>query len=383
MNEPLRNAAADYAARFGVTAPVAAVAPGRVEMLGNHTDYNGGYVLAAALDRVTAVVGERVEGDAIRLVAAGLDEEGEFDAFAIVKDSACAWANYVLGVVDQLHKAGAPVRGFRALIESDVPIGAGLSSSAALEVATALLLKQLYPFEMEKMALAQLCQRAENQFVGVSSGLLDQFSSTFGAKDSLLFLDCRSLDHKTVPLARADVSLVICNSMASHTLTSGHYNERRQECESAARHFGKTVLRDVDPAEFARLKHELPENVRKRAEHIFGENQRVLDGIAAAERGDLNGLGAAMFASHESSRTLFENSTPELDFLTAVAKELPGCFGARLTGGGWGGATVNLVDSSQVQPFRAELAARYEKRTGKSPNIFVCGIGDGAHEATA
>jgi galactokinase len=348
-------------------------------MLGNHTDYNGGYVLAAALDRTTAVVGEALDGDRIRLVAADMAKEAEYDASAIEPDAASSWPNYVLGVVDQLHKAGAKIGGFRALIESDVPIGAGLSSSAALEVATALLVRQLYPYEMGSMDLALLCQRAENQFVGVSCGLLDQFSSTFGASDCLLFLDCRSLDHRAVRLAQADVSLVICNSMASHSLTSGRYNERRQECEAAAGHFGKALLRDVDPAEFERRKGELPGNVRKRAAHVFGENRRVLDGISAAERGDLGALGEAMFESHESSRTLFENSTPDLDFLVATARGLSGCYGARLSGGGWGGATVNLVSTPEVAGFRSQLGSRFEARTGKVPSIFVCAIGSGAH----
>jgi len=380
MTQPIVTASAQYAARFGVTARVAAVAPGRVEILGNHTDYNGGYVLAAALDRVTAVVGEALDGNDIQLIAADMGKEAACNASDIRHDDEQAWPNYVLGVVDQLRKAGVNVGGFRALIESNVPIGAGLSSSAALEVATALFIKQLYPYQMEKMDLARLCQRAENQFVGVSSGLLDQFSSTFGAKDSLLFLDCKSLEHKTVALAKADVSLVICNSMASHTLTSGHYNERRSECEAAAKHFGKALLRDVDDAEFERRKGELPDNVRKRAEHIMGENKRVLAGIAAASRGDLHALGSAMFGSHESSRTLFENSIPELDYLVATARELAGCYGARLTGGGWGGATVNLVEISHVDAFCSCLGARYEKHTGKVPDIFVCAIGDGARQ---
>ncbi|MDR3707378.1 MAG: galactokinase [Capsulimonadaceae bacterium] len=382
MSDPLKSSLIDYQKRFGAPASAAAEAPGRVEILGNHTDYNGGLVLAAALDRVTAIVGSRRDDGKIVLVATDLKDEATFDAASFQADKVHSWASYVLGVVDQLRKLGVTIGGFQAVIESNVPVGAGLSSSAALEVSTALLLKQLYPYEIEKMELAKLCQRAENQFVGVSSGLLDQFSSTFGAKNSLVFLDCRSFDHGTVSLGQADVSLVICNSMASHSLTSGHYNERRAECEEAGAHFGKKLLRDVDPTEFERRKGELSENARKRAEHVFGENQRVRDGIGAAKASDLSGLGAAMSGSHESSRTLFENSTLELDFLVATAQSLPGCYGARLTGGGWGGATVNLVRTDAVDEFRTELSVRYKQHTGKTPDIFVCAIGDGAHIAS-
>ena len=379
MSDPLVNSISAYKARFGASPNSTAVAPGRVEILGNHTDYNGGLVMAAALDRFTAIAGSRRSDGRIVLVASDLNDEAEFDASTLRPDPAHSWASYVLGVVDQLGKIGVKVAGFQAVISSNVPVGAGLSSSAALEVSTALFIKQLYPFEMDKMDLARLCQRAENQFVGVSSGLLDQFSSTFGRKNSLLYLDCRSFEQGAASLGDADVALVICNSMASHSLTSGHYNERRAECEEAARHFGKTTLREVERGEFERRKGELSEAARKRAEHVFGENQRVCDGIAAAKSHDLAALGAAMSASHESSRTLFENSTLDLDFLVATAKSLPGCHGARLTGGGWGGATVNLVAADAVDAFCAELAARYKAHTGKEPDIFVCAIGEGAH----
>lgn len=379
MSDPITSAVKVYTERFGAAPTVAAAAPGRVEILGNHTDYNGGLVLAAAIDRFTAVVGGPAAGNKVTLVAPDLNDEATGNAAGIVADPEHSWASYVLGVADQLNKAGIAIGGFSAVLQSNVPVGAGLSSSAALEVATAYLLKQLYPYEMEKMEIAKLCQRAENQFVGVSSGLLDQFSSTFGAIDSLLFLDCQSFEHATVPLAKSGVSLVICDSMVKHSLTSGHYNERRAECEEAAAHFGKKLLRDVDPVEFDTRKAELPLNVRKRAEHVFGENVRVQAGIAAAKAGDLPALGAAMSASHESSRTLFENSTPELDYLVATAKTLPGCYGARLTGGGWGGATVNLVKNDKIDSFTRELTAKYKAHTGKSPNVFVCAIGEGAH----
>jgi galactokinase len=338
--------------------------------------------MSAAIDRYTAVVGGSSNGDAITLIASDFRREAMFSARKFEHNPTEPWASYVLGVVDQLKKASVNIAGFRASVISDVPIGAGLSSSAAMEVASALFLQQLFPYKMEKMEIARLCQRAENQFVGVSSGLLDQFSSTFGAKDHLLYLDCQSLDHGTVLMKRADVDLVICDSMAKHSLAGGDYNTRRGECMAAAAHFGQSLLRDIDPAEFERRKHELPENVRKRAEHVFGENDRVTRGIAAAREGDLNELGSLMTASHRSSRDKFENSTPELDWLVEHAVAIDGCYGSRLTGGGWGGATINLVDRETVDSFRTELISEFRQEFSIEPNIWVCKISDGAHVAS-
>ena len=378
ISECLVSAVHAYRSRFGVPPTAAAAAPGRIEVLGNHTDYNGGLVMSAAIGQVTVVAGARDDSGAITLLAVDKDDEASFGSNGIQANQYHSWASYLLGVAHELQKAGIAVGGFRGTVKSDVAIGAGLSSSAALEVATALFLQQLYPFEMEKMDLARLCQRAENHFVGVSSGLLDQFSSMFGAAHSLLYLDCLTLEHGKTTIPRDDVSLVVCHSMNSHSLTSGHYNERREECMAAAAHFGKTLLRQVDVEEFHRRKHELPENVRKRAEHVIAENGRVVAGREAAAIGDLHGLGAAMTASHQSSRFLFENSTPDLDFLVDTAVTLPGCYGARLTGGGWGGAIVGLVDSSSIDSFRQEISRRFEQHSGKTPKTFVCEIADGA-----
>lgn len=374
----LEEAVRRYRKRFEKDPRSAAIAPGRVEVLGNHTDYNGGYVLSAAIERTTAMVGDKTGSDEIALLAASFNEEASLSAGDLDSGSNYDWANYVLGVADQLEKAGVSVSGFQAVIASDVPVGSGLSSSAALEVSAAYLLQQLFPYEMDKMEVAKLCQRAENDFVGVSSGLMDQFSSVFGEKDSLLFLDCLTYEHATVPLHRSDVELVIVNSMTKHELTGGDYNTRRAECMAAAAHFGKKLLREVPLAEFEARKNELPENQRKRAEHVLAEDERVLAGRAAAARGDLAELGRLMAASHASSRDLFQNSTPELDFLVDTALGLPGCYGARLTGGGWGGATVNLVDAAQAESFSRQIAGRYREKTGIEPEVFVTRFGEGA-----
>lgn len=372
-------AVAIYTRQFGIRPAAAAFAPGRVEIMGNHTDYNGGYVLPAALDKGTAIVGSPVAGDAITLIAADFNRRAVFSANDLRKDPQNSWAGYVLGVVQQLQQQGVAVGGFQAVLHSDVPTGAGLSSSAALEVATAFFLQQLFPYTRTPMEIARLCQRAENEYVGVQCGILDQFSSVFGAEDSLLFLDCLTLEHGTVKMGRPDVSFVVCDSAVKHALTGGDYNTRRAECMAAAKFFGKDLLREVDWDEFLAREHELPENERKRARHILTEDQRVLAMREAVEAGDTERMGQIYAEAHASNRDLFENSTPELDFLAATAATLPGCIGAKLTGGGWGGCTVNLVFADAVEEFSRELAARYKEKVGKDARLYPCRASRGAH----
>ncbi len=372
-------AVALYTQQFGIKPAAAAFAPGRVEIMGNHTDYNGGYVLPAALDKGTAIVGSPVAGDAITLVAADFNRRAVFSARDLRRDPQNSWGGYVLGVVQQLQQQGVAVGGFQAVLHSDVPTGAGLSSSAALEVATAYFLQQLFPFTRTPMEIARLCQRAENEYVGVQCGILDQFSSVFGAEDSLLFLDCLTLEHGTVKMGRPDVSLVVCDSAVKHALTGGDYNTRRAECMAAAKFFGKDLLREVPWDEFKAREHELPENERKRARHILTEDRRVLAMREAVEAGDTERMGQIYAEAHASNRDLFENSTPELDFLAATAATLPGCIGAKLTGGGWGGCTVNLIFADAVEEFSCELAARYKEKFGKEARLYPCRASRGAH----
>lgn len=368
-----------YRQKYGQAPTAAAQAPGRVEIMGNHTDYNGGYVLPAALDRATAVAGTPAPNDVITLYAVDFGREAVFSARDLTPDPRNSWANYVLGVVQQLQRGGVPVSGFRAAIHSDVPGGAGLSSSAALEVATALFLQQLFPYEREKMEIARLCQRAENEFVGVQCGILDQFSSVFGQPDSLLFLDCLSLEHDTVKMGRSDIALVICDSNVKHALTGGDYNTRRAECMAAAAHFGKPLLRDVPWDEFTARENELPENQRKRARHVLSEDRRVLEMREAVKADDTARMGRLLAEGHASCRDLFENSTPEIDFLVATADTLPGCIGAKLTGGGWGGCTINLVEADAVAEFSRELAARYKQKIGRGASVYPSRAAQGAH----
>ena len=381
-NKLVESAVAAYTRQFGAAPTTAAMAPGRVEIMGNHTDYNGGFVLPAALDKATVVAGSAADGDTITLYAADFRRTAKFKLSELKRDPQNSWASYVLGVVDQLQRQGVPLGGFSAVIHSDVPGGAGLSSSAALEVATAFFLKQLFPYEATPMEIAQLCQRAENDFVGVPCGILDQFSSVFGIEGGLLFLDCLTLEHSAVKMGRADIALVICDSNVKHAHAGGDYTTRRAECMAAAAFFGKPLLRDVSWEEFEARKSELPENQRKRAEHVLTEDQRVLSMRDAAQRGDTDAMGRLMAEGQASCRDLFENTSPEIDLLADMAAQLPGCIGAKMTGGGWGGCTINLVYTDAVDEFCRTLAADYKERTGTVASVYACRAAQGAHAVT-
>ncbi len=373
------NAVTAYTRQFGSAPTAAALAPGRVEIMGNHTDYNGGFVLPAALDKATIMAGAATGDGTVTLHAADFRRTASFDLHALRPDPQNSWASYVLGVIAQLQQLGVPMSGFRAVIHSDVPGGAGLSSSAALEVAAALFLKQLFPFDLGPMDIARLCQKAENEFVGVPCGILDQFASVFGIQDGLLFLDCLTLEHSLVKMGRDDIALVICDSNVKHAHAGGDYPTRRAECMAAAAHFGHQLLRQVSWNEFEAGKHALPENQRKRAEHILGEDKRVLAMRDAAKIGDTDAMGRLLAEGQASCRDLFENTSPEIDFLADRAALLPGCIGAKMTGGGWGGCTINLVYADAVPDFCTALAADYKQQTGRTASVYACRAAQGAH----
>jgi len=374
----IENAVAAYARQYGSAPTTAALAPGRVEIMGNHTDYNGGFVLPAALDKATAMVGAATGNDTIKIYAADFRREATFSASNLQRDPHNSWASYVLGVVDQLQQIGVKIGGFQVVIHSDVPGGAGLSSSAALEVATAFFLKQLFPFDLGPMEIARLCQKAENEFVGVPCGILDQFSSVFGIQDGLMFLDCLTLEHSAVKMGRDDIALVICDSNVKHAHAGGDYTTRRAECMAAAAHFGKQLLREVTWEEFLAHEDELPENQRKRAKHVLTEDKRVLLMRDAAKAGDTARMGLLLAEGHISCRDLFENTSPEIDLLVALASQIPGCIGAKMTGGGWGGCTINLVYADAVPEFCQALAASYKERTGNLASVYACRAAQGA-----
>ncbi|MBV9007798.1 MAG: galactokinase [Verrucomicrobia bacterium] len=353
----------------------AARAPGRVELLGNHTDYNEGVVLGAAIDRRATVTGASRADETIAIRSA------DFGAVKVQLSqlrplTENRWANYALGVVHELRELGVPVAGFDAQVSSDVPIGSGLSSSAAFELASALFILKLFPHQLAPMEIAKACQRAENHFAGVQSGLLDQITSLFGRKDCAVFFDARTEEVRIVPFP-AGLALVIAESGKKRELASGEYNLRREQTRAAAAALGVHALRDLNSAMLA-SRSDIPALLRSRAAHIVGENDRVWHAVELLNRGDGEGFGQLMNQSHESSRQNFENSTPELDLLVSIARQLPGVLGARLTGGGFGGATVTLCQRAGAVEIANKLSRKYEAQTGIAPRVFVCEIADGA-----
>lgn len=384
---------------FGQTSTHVVRAPGRLELLGNHTDYNDGLVMALAVDRYIEIASSPRNDGKIELVSDSFSGREVFNANDLKKNPAAPWADYVKGVLDQVRKRGVHFSGFTGAIVGDIPIGAGMSSSAALEVATALTVRRLYPFTLtasglgtppardkngelpglgreEKLGFARLCQAAENQFVGVRSGLLDQISSLFGKAWNVMSIDFEFLTVEHAPLTGE--AIVVCNSGVKHSLVGGEYNELRENCESAARKLGAKSLRSVESKVLEANKDRLTQREYECARHIVSEIQRVVAGERALRDDDHRQFGQYMFQSHESSRDLLKNSTPELDLLVELARQHPGCLGARLTGGGFGGATINLVAHHQADTFMAHMAAKYEERAGIKLQPQVCMIVDGA-----
>lgn len=380
MNEPLRSAASLYREAFGTEPEVRSRAPGRVEVLGNHTDYNDGVVLSCAIDRDIQVAVGRADND-FELVSTHYPDTVTISTVA--PNQGPSWTNYPIGVCAVLRERGIDCPPFRIAVHGTIPLGAGLSSSAALEVSTAIALRALYGFEMPDEDIARVSQKAENTFAGAQCGLLDQFSSLFGKQDQLLFIDFRSFEHRTVALPRLDLSLVLTISGVTHSLADCAYNDRREECTAAARHFADkdpsvSALRDIDMTRLDSAAGALGDIVYRRARHIVGENERVLSGIRLLESGDLRGFGALLFQSHASSRDNFENSCPELDALVDLASKQDGVYGARLTGGGFGGATLALVDTQALDAYQQAIAANYRTPSGDAPEIYTARIADGA-----
>jgi galactokinase len=341
---------------------VISFAPGRVELLGNHTDYNQGLVLSAAIHLGVTVQARRIDPLRIEVSSQTNRRHAAVELENIAPIRAESWANYPLGVVKILKQAGFVLGGTSIKIDSDLPLGAGLSSSAALEVATAFALRELYQLSIEPMDLAKLCQRAENEFVGVQCGLLDQASSVFGQYGKAILLDFQSITAEPVPLP-ATAAILLLESGVPHALTGGEYNERRQQCAIAAATLGVTSLRETTTTAVEAAGGMDPV-VKRRALHITGENERVSRGIERLRNGDIEGFGQLMFISHRSSRDNFENSTPALDCLVEIAQRTAGVYGSRLTGGGFGGSTVSLIHRDQADQISRSIIAEYHRRTG-------------------
>ena len=357
-------------------------APGRVNLIGEHTDYNEGFVLPVAIDLGISIALVPADDGRAELTLAATGETGAFEVDEVGPRRA-SWLDYVAGMAWALAASGVAPRGFRGLLASNLPQGAGLSSSAAIEVVSAWALSGGDRPPVDPMDLVHVVKRSENGYIGLNNGIMDQFASIFGEPDRALLLDCRSLEHRSITLPLDDVTLVACHSGSARKLETSAYNERRSQCEAAVAAIaavepGVRSLRDVTPAMLAAVRDRLDDVPARRAEHIVNENARVLACIEAFEAGDLGEVGRLFYASHDSLRDLYEVSSPELDALVEIAKATPGVIGARLTGAGFGGCTINLVRRDAVDGFREAVLRDYPARTGLTPRVFPVEASAGA-----
>lgn len=396
----MQDAASLFKKHFNHTPTHLVQAPGRLEVLGNHTDYNNGLVMSVAVDKYIHIATAPRNDGKVELVSTAFPNAEVFSISEIKPNPAASWANYVKGVLVQLKRRGVNFTGFNAAIHSTLPMGAGMSSSAALEVATAMTVRRLSPFSLtdtglgaapkvdvkgvlpnvntaERMNFAKLCRAAENEFVGVPCGILDQTSSLFGKPAHVMEIDCATLTVGHAPLS--GIAMVVCNSMVKHELVGGEYKELRDNCEASARKLGVKFLRTAEMKQLLAAKAQLSQREFECAHHVISEIARVVAGERALRANDMAQFGQYMFQSHESSRDFLKNSTKELDILVELARQHPACLGARLTGGGFGGATINMITHHEAESFIAHMTAGYEKQTGVKMKPLVCLVVDGAN----
>jgi galactokinase len=359
-------------------------APGRVNLIGEHTDYNDGFVMPAAVGFSTYVAIAARPDRKLIIHSEEFPGDFEFDLDHLPERRTGAWCDYVIGIASVLQRRGLKLQGANLLVHGEVPIGSGLSSSAAVEVASAFALMSQGETQLPLPEVAKLCREAENTFVGARVGIMDQFVSCMGKAGHAFFLDCRSLEFQFVPIP-AGIRLVVCNTMVKHDLATGAYNTRREECEEGVRCFAKwdptmRALRDVSVEMLDQHVHDLPATIGKRCTHVVRENQRTLDAARALTEGDLARVGELMRESHRSLRDLYEVSCRELDIMVEAAQGRPGFCGGRMTGGGFGGCTINLVRETNSEEFAQRIAESYRQQTGITPQVYLCSAEDGASE---
>ena len=369
----------------GLPPEVVARAPGRVNLIGEHTDYNEGFVLPVALDRYIEFAGRRRADRLVRVYSIDFEDQAEFSLDAIEKDPTRVWSNYLRGVSNFLEGDGHRLTGADVVFGGDVPREAGLSSSAAVEVAATVFWQKLLKLELEPVYVIKLARRAENEFVGVPCGIMDQFISALGRQDHALFLDCRDLVYRHVPLGDS-VKIVVCNSGVKRALAQSEYEVRVKQCRQAVAQIASVglavkSLRDVEAADLETARPALTEILMRRARHVVTENQRTLEAVKVLGEGDLGRFGELMNASHESLRDDYEVSSKELDTLVELALKQPGVLGARMTGGGFGGCTVNLVLADAAEAFAENVRQGYQDALGLKAEIYVCRASDGALSA--
>lgn len=377
LAELSQQVAEDFAKTYGRPPQWIAAAPGRVNVIGEHTDYNDGFVLPMAIERYTVIAAAASEGGAktIRLRSPQGDSSATIDLTQPLKPAKKgSWFNYPLGVIAGFLARNLNPGGFDALIHSTVPVGGGLSSSAALEVSTATLLETITGKKLDPVEKALLAQKAEHEYAGMPCGIMDQFISVMGKKDHLLLLDCRSREPQLVPMTDPSVALLITNTNVKHELTGGEYAKRRSQCEAAAKTLGVASLRDADADMLERARDKMDPIAYRRARHVISEIERTLHAAEGVRASNWPTVGQLMYASHASLRDDYEVSCPELDAVVAIAQDLGlkgGVFGCRMTGGGFGGCTVALVESNKVSAISDRVASEYEQRTRIKPTLFV------------
>ncbi len=373
----------EFARRFGQPQRWIVRAPGRVNLIGEHTDYNDGFVLPLAIDRAMWIALRPRDDRRVIVHSVDFDESREFSLDRLTNEDGqpdnqgTGWIEYLKGVAWSLQEGGHELAGWEGVLQGDVPVGAGLSSSAALEVATARTFATAAGLDWDPTEMAKLAQRAENRWVGVNCGIMDQLISAAGRAGHALLIDCRSLDTRPVPFPTG-VAVVILDTATRRGLVDSAYNERRAQCEAAAEFFGVRALRDVELEQFERFSSGLEEAVRRRALHVITENSRTLQAVDAMERGELCALGVLMAKSHASLRDDYEVSSDALNAIVESAMAHPGCYGARMTGAGFGGCAVAVIEAQQADDFVATASADYEKKTGHTPTLYVCQATNGA-----
>ncbi len=377
LTELGKSVAEQFANTYGRKPRWMAAAPGRVNVIGEHTDYNDGFVLPMAIDRYTVIAAAPSDGKAnriqLRSTAGGAPAEIDLTRPFHAAEKG-TWFNYPLGVIAGFAARGLNPGPFEALIHSTVPLGGGLSSSAALEVSTATLLESITGKQLDPVDKALLSQKAEHEYAGMPCGIMDQFISVMGKKDQLLLLDCRSRKTELVPMSDPSIELLITNTNVKHELTGGEYAKRRAQCEQAAKALGVSSLRDADAVKLEQTRSKMDDTVYRRAKHVISEIERTLHAAEGVRASNWPTVGQLMYASHSSLRDDYEVSCPELDAVVAIAQSIGvkgGVFGCRMTGGGFGGCTVALVQADQVSAISERLSAEYEKRTRIKPTLFV------------
>jgi galactokinase len=361
--------------------PIIIRSPGRVNLIGEHTDYNNGFVLPAAINKAIYMAVSHRDDNALHLVSLDLDQHYTGETGNIVPTS-LLWPDYILGVIGQLQHKGHLIGGFNCVFGGDIPLGAGLSSSAALECATAWSLNELFGLNLDRLTMVKLAQKAENEFVGMKCGIMDQFASVFGRKDHAIRLDCLSLDFEYVPFNTDGIRILLLDSNVKHSHASSEYNTRRRQCEAGvelirANHPEVHSLRDVSPDMLDRYVAPVDPLVYKRCQYVVEENARLLAACGDLRKGDFASFGRRMFGSHEGLSRKYEVSCPELDFLVDKVKGQPGVLGARMMGGGFGGCTINLVEEEAIEKLVAYIAPLYAKAMDKELKVYIAQIEDG------